>query len=197
MRGAADPHLLRAQRSPYIGSAPATDTRRRRRAAPTESFYTVSFNRYRAAVLRGGADYDDGDWVIVEADRGIDMGQIIARAEAPKETPPAIIRRATQREIDAVPAKEAREQDAMLLCQARVAQMGLPMDVTGAEIQFDAKKVTFYYSATKYVDFRDLVRSLFRHFGTRIWMVWRDEEGPIRDVITRRGRDVPTHPFDA
>jgi cell fate regulator YaaT (PSP1 superfamily) len=165
--------------------------------AHTESFYTVYFHRYRSGVLHGTPAYDDGDWVIVEADRGIDIGQIIGRAEAAKEAPRAILRRATQREIDAIPDKEARERDATLLCQARVREMGLPMEVTSAEIQFDGKKVTFYYSATKYVDFRDLVRSLFRHFGTRIWMVWRDEEGPIRDVISRRGRDVTAQPLDA
>jgi cell fate regulator YaaT (PSP1 superfamily) len=46
------------------------------------------------------------------------------------------------------------------------------MNITRAEFQFDGKKLTFYYTADAYVDFRDLVRALFKVFGTRIWMVW-------------------------
>jgi cell fate regulator YaaT (PSP1 superfamily) len=52
------------------------------------------------------------------------------------------------------------------------------MDITRAEFQFDGKKLTFYYMAAAYVDFRDLVRALFRVFGTRIWMVWYKRGDP-------------------
>jgi cell fate regulator YaaT (PSP1 superfamily) len=42
------------------------------------------------------------------------------------------------------------------------------MEATRAEIQFDGMKATFYYQATRYIDLRDLVRALFKHFGTRV-----------------------------
>jgi cell fate regulator YaaT (PSP1 superfamily) len=44
------------------------------------------------------------------------------------------------------------------------------MKLIDAEYQFDRKKLIFYYSASKRIDFRDLVRELFRIYKTRIWM---------------------------
>jgi cell fate regulator YaaT (PSP1 superfamily) len=96
-----------------------------------------------------------------------------------------IIRKATQEEVNTIPAKTARERAALQLCQAKAKEMGLAMEITASEFQFDGKKITFYYSAGRYVDFRGLVRSLFGVFGTRIWMVWYDGGAPVRDVYSR------------
>jgi cell fate regulator YaaT (PSP1 superfamily) len=97
----------------------------------------------------------------------------------------AILRKATPEEIAAIPAKEVREGRALTLCQTKVRDLGLAMEITGAEFQFDGKKLTFYYTASKYVDFRNLVKGLFRVFGTRIWMVWYDGGAPVKDVYSR------------
>jgi cell fate regulator YaaT (PSP1 superfamily) len=160
----------------------------------------VHFHAIRSEVFVSTSEFADGEWVIVDADRGFDIGQVIAGVQAPPPSDPravkAIVRRATGRELDAIPAKQERERAALALCQAKARELRLPIEVTGAEIQFDGMKVTFYYAATRYVDFRDLVRSLFRQFGTRIWMVWCDKEGPVRDVVTRRGRDLMSRPLE-
>jgi cell fate regulator YaaT (PSP1 superfamily) len=167
---------------------------------PEAFHYSVYFHENRTEVLTGDSVFDGGDWVIVFADRGFDLGQIIGQCEPPpgreRRTLKAIVRRATPREVDTIPGKEQREAAALRLCQGKVREFRLAMEITGAEIQFDGMKVTFYYHATKYVDFRDLVRSLFKTFGTRIWMVWCDHHGPVRDVITRRGRDLMSRPLD-
>jgi hypothetical protein len=183
--------------SPYIGSAPQPHfpflEGARVRSPPTVDhslFYSVSFHRNRTETLMASSPHDDGTWVMTDADRGIDIGQIAGSAErpAPRELRSirAIVRRATPEEVASIPAKEARERDALQLCQAKVRELELPMEITSAEFQFDGKKLTFYYSATRYVDFRNLVRILFRIFGTRIWMVWYDGSAPVRDVLTRR-----------
>lgn len=44
------------------------------------------------------------------------------------------------------------------------------MRLVDAEYQFDRRKLIFYYSTSKRIDFRDLVRELFRIYKTRIWM---------------------------
>ncbi|KAK6887246.1 hypothetical protein K6H09_005479, partial [Candida tropicalis] len=44
------------------------------------------------------------------------------------------------------------------------------MKLIDAEYQFDRKKLIFYYSTSRRIDFRDLVRELFRIYKTRIWM---------------------------
>ncbi|KAI9312258.1 PSP1 C-terminal conserved region-domain-containing protein [Dichotomocladium elegans] len=44
------------------------------------------------------------------------------------------------------------------------------MDIVDAEYQWDRRKLTFYFVAERRVDFRELVRDLFRIYKTRIWM---------------------------
>jgi hypothetical protein len=180
-------------RSPHIGSAPSHASTPFRSVHPSSRFYSVQFHPLRTCVCASATEFDYGDWVIVEADRGIDLGQIIslARAPSPRDLPAtrSIMRRAAPREADTVPAKQERERAAAAFCQAQARDARLPMEITGAEYQVDGKKLTFYYTALKYVDFRDLVRTLFRTFGTRIWMVWCDGGEPVRDVLTRKASD--------
>jgi len=66
--------------------------------------------------------------------------------------------------------KEEDEQKALQLCQSKVRQKKLPMQVVDCEFQWDRRKLTFYFIAETRIDFRDLVRELFRLYKTRIWM---------------------------
>ncbi|CAD6884933.1 unnamed protein product [Tilletia laevis] len=66
--------------------------------------------------------------------------------------------------------KAQDEERALQLCRTKVSQRGLPMSVVAAEMQWDRRKLTFYYTASARVDFRDLVKELFRLYKTRIWM---------------------------
>lgn len=70
---------------------------------------------------------------------------------------------------------------ALQLCQQKVRQKKLPMEVVDAEYQWyaralcvsciihlmfllrDRRKLTFYFIADKRIDFRELVRELFRY----------------------------------
>lgn len=44
------------------------------------------------------------------------------------------------------------------------------MEILDAEWQWDRRKLTFYYTADQRVDFRELVRELFRIWKTRVWL---------------------------
>ncbi|KAJ1953005.1 hypothetical protein EC988_003242 [Linderina pennispora] len=82
-----------------------------------------------------------------------------------------IFREADQREIADVKENKAMdEQKALAMCQSKVLMRRLSMRVVDAEFQFDRRKLTFYFTADRRVDFRELVRELFKHFKTRIWM---------------------------
>jgi cell fate regulator YaaT (PSP1 superfamily) len=75
-------------------------------------------------------------------------------------------------------SKTQEEEKALALCQAKVRQKKLPMEVIDAEYQWcalrsrnlntalmphrDRRKLTFYFIAEKRIDFRELVRELFR-----------------------------------
>jgi len=132
------------------------------------------------------------DLVIVEADRGKDLGKVVAsnitsyqqiqayqaqHAEDGMEIqkdmqihPKRIYRLAQKAEIDMLIAKCQDEVKAKNLCQTKVRQKKLPMEIVDAEFQWDRKKLTFYFVSDRRIDFRELVRELFKIYKTRIWM---------------------------
>ncbi|ORX91283.1 PSP1-domain-containing protein [Basidiobolus meristosporus CBS 931.73] len=135
-----------------------------------------------------------GDLVIVEADRGKDLGKVINDSVTPKQLellqqnqagdsgsgdsrlgnkeiqPKLIYHIAQPSEIAQLAAKSQDEAKAMLVCQTKVRQKKLPMEVMDAEYQWDRRKLTFYFIAQRRIDFRELVRDLFKIYKTRIWM---------------------------
>lgn len=145
----------------------------------------INVNSYKANEL----DLHVGDYVIIDADRGTDIGMVLELIDAPSirdiKASRQIIRKANESEIDKLPEKQEMEVNALKICQMKVKELNLPMEITGAEYQYDGKKLTFYYSATQYIDFRNLVRILFKIFSTRIWMVWHDGNAPVKDVLTK------------
>ncbi|KAG8346780.1 hypothetical protein TRVL_02403 [Trypanosoma vivax] len=119
-----------------------------------------------------------GQYVVVQGDRGIDVGVVIrvntdayktyVERSGPTGT---ILRHATQREVDywAIDLKED-EAAAVAYCQQRVQRHKYDMEIRHAEYQFDKKKLTFYYTAKSRIDFVQLLKELYREFGCRIWM---------------------------
>lgn len=125
-----------------------------------------------------GFELKKGQYVVVQGDRGIDIGVVIRinsddSQQYVERTGPtgSVVRFATQREVDywATDLK-ADEAAALEYCRQRVLKHRLPMEVRHAEYQFDKKKLTFYYEAKSRVDFVTLLKELFREFSCRIWM---------------------------
>ncbi|KAF9910545.1 hypothetical protein EC991_006363, partial [Linnemannia zychae] len=169
------------------------------------SLYMVEFKAGRSDLFytseSSGLNLKMGDLVMVEADRGKDLGKITndsitpqqiqalqaQQAEnaalqaqqdggngghrAPKEIhPKRIFGLAQSSEIAQLVSKNQDEIEAMIMCQTKVRQKRLPMEVVNAEYQWDRRKLTFYFTAERRIDFRELVRDLFKMYKTRIWM---------------------------
>jgi hypothetical protein len=135
-----------------------------------------------------------GDICIVEADRGKDLGKIIhegiscaeelehyqlthpdslvdSHNAAGKEVhPKRIFRPAHSSEISLLISKSQDETKSATVCQLKIRQRKLAMEVVDAEYQWDRRKLTFYFVADERIDFRELVRELFKIYKTRIWM---------------------------
>jgi cell fate regulator YaaT (PSP1 superfamily) len=141
--------------------------------------------------------------IVVEADRGEDLGLVHAvgdRASARNAgcahgcgtAPPArkALRLASTRE--ARQAEELRAQDdaARRKATERVKAHGLVMKLSDAEWQWDRKKLTFYFTAEKRVDFRNLVRDLASLFRARIELkqIGVRDEAKRLDGVGRCGR---------
>ncbi|KAJ1927440.1 hypothetical protein IWQ60_002947 [Tieghemiomyces parasiticus] len=69
-----------------------------------------------------------------------------------------------------LPAQRTDEARALEACRTKVAERLLPMRILDAEFQWDRQKLIFTYRTERRVDFRDLVRDLYKTFKTRIWL---------------------------
>ncbi|GAA6004033.1 hypothetical protein JCM10207_006524 [Rhodosporidiobolus poonsookiae] len=95
--------------------------------------------------------------------------------------PKRIYGKAGPADTHALLAKAQDEVKALALVRSKVAQKGLPMEILDAEWQWDRRKLTFYYTADQRVDFRELVRELFRIWKTRVWLCCLDQQQPSFD----------------
>lgn len=130
-----------------------------------------------------------GDLVIVEADRGVDLGRIFrlnAKCKGCKDKEfKSVLRKATQQEISDRDNLAEKERDAFNTCLEKIEYHKLDMKLIEVEYQFDGNKVTFYFTAEQRVDFRSLVKDLASHFRTRIELRQigvRDEAKRIGDI---------------
>ncbi len=141
--------------------------------------------------------------IIVEADRGEDLGRVHAVGDAARhrnagvphgtgEQPPAKKARRVASGDDVRKHDDLRAQDeeARRKAMERVRANALVMKVSDAEWQWDRKKLTFYFTAEKRVDFRTLVRELAATFRTRIELkqIGVRDEAKRLDGVGRCGR---------
>ncbi|KAG1730745.1 PSP1 C-terminal conserved region-domain-containing protein [Suillus lakei] len=107
-----------------------------------------------------------GDFVIVEADRGTDLGKVIKSAGAAVgggvNNSKLIYGKAQAHDVQHLAMKTEDEARALQMCQSKVRQKKLPMEVIDAEYQWDRCKLTFYFMAEKRIDFRELMQELSR-----------------------------------
>ncbi|KAJ4360606.1 uncharacterized protein N0V89_001172 [Didymosphaeria variabile] len=87
------------------------------------------------------------------------------------ENKPRMIRRLAQtHEILQLRDKEGEEARAKRMATDKALDHNLPMEILDAEFQWDHHKISFFYYAESYVDFKILVTDLFKHYKIRIWM---------------------------
>lgn len=135
-------------------------------------------------------DVQMGNLVIVEADRGQDLGKVAS--EVPDQDIPLIyinqrnpklllqhkriVRHADLPEITTLISKSREECQAVMVTNTIVQSYNLSIVVVDAEFQWDRLKLTLFFEAENRVDFRELVRGLFKIYHVRI-MMRRIKEG--------------------
>ncbi|NPA42546.1 MAG: hypothetical protein GXO27_00750, partial [Chlorobi bacterium] len=144
-------------------------------------YVEVRFKNTRKDFYRTqGRGYYVGMPVLVEADKGYDLGVISATGETARlvmrdrnpdlSAIKKVYRPANQKEIDLWQELRAKEEDVKLKAREIARNLGLVMKISDVEYQADGSKVTFYYTAEERVDFRELIKVLAREFSTRIEM---------------------------
>ncbi len=114
------------------------------------------------------------DYVLVEAEVGMDIGRV---RFGPEEIDPQtvegrelrpVIRLALNADLEALAENRKDEESAKEIIRQKIVKYGLKMKLVDAEYQFDRKRLVFFFTAEKRVDFRALVRDLAGEFKTRI-----------------------------
>ncbi|NQS99546.1 MAG: hypothetical protein HQ595_00550, partial [Candidatus Omnitrophica bacterium] len=114
-----------------------------------------------------------GDYVIVEAERGREYGQVISErervSEAEIEAPlRKIVRVASKEDLRQINENKRRTKEAADICEKKILEHKLNMKLVDVEFSFDRSKFIFYFTADGRVDFRELVKDLARQFKARI-----------------------------
>jgi cell fate regulator YaaT (PSP1 superfamily) len=118
----------------------------------------------------------EGDYVIVEHDRGLDYGQIIPPQGAigaisevsTKEPIKKIVRLADDNDLKQIAENRLKAKEAFNTCLKKIEEHKLEMKLVEAEYSFDRSKIIFYFTASGRVDFRNLVKDLAKIFKARI-----------------------------
>jgi cell fate regulator YaaT (PSP1 superfamily) len=166
----------------------------------------VSFKGNRREYYAAQLDpIDLSDYVIVEADRGEDLGRVTAAGAVAERkcsgcstgcAAPVPVRRimrhAQPEEVERAVSLRADEPRVRRITREKVAQYNLKMKVSEAEWQFDRNKLTIYFTAERRVDFRELVRDLARTFRTRIELkqIGVRDEAALLGGVGRCGREL-------
>ena len=120
-----------------------------------------------------GFTLSPGDHVIMETSRGAEFGICASgNHEVPfrEVVPPLrkVLRLANEDDEKTVAQNRQREKKAMDICQQKIQEHHLEMQLVSAEYAFDGSKIIFFFTAEDRVDFRELVKQLAGVFRTRI-----------------------------
>jgi cell fate regulator YaaT (PSP1 superfamily) len=114
----------------------------------------------------------EGDYVIVEHDRGLDYAQVTSEPDATLDTqskePPKIVRLATESDLKQIGENRLKSKEVFNTCLDKIEEHKLEMKLVRAEYSFDRTKIIFYFTAPGRVDFRHLVKDLAKIFKARI-----------------------------
>ncbi len=129
-----------------------------------------------------------GDYVIVEADKGEDLGIVnqlgaILSMKKKGNTLKAIRRKPDPEDLKLLEENRIKEKAAFIVCKEKIEKHQLTMKLVDVEYQFDGNKITFYFTADRRVDFRDLVKELAAEYKVRIEL----RQIGVRDEARRMG----------
>jgi len=127
-----------------------------------------------------GIDLEVNDHVVIKTTRGLELGKVVISPKqvlASELTEPLkpVVRKAEPEDIKRTQELEDKEREALTECARLITKLNLPMKLLSAEYNLDGDRLTFFFSATERVDFRELVRQLTNRF--KVWVEMR-QVGP-------------------
>lgn len=130
-----------------------------------------------------------GDYVVVQVERGRDMGRVVRCGESLEKitklrpVTQEVLRRANDEDVTKYGENQNKEEEARRVCEEKIADRELKMKLVDVEYQLDGSKITFFFTADERVDFRELVKDLAGIYKTRIEL----RQIGVRDEAKRLG----------
>ena len=140
---------------------------------------------------------DIGDYVIVETEQGFSMGVVssspsLANPDRIKPPLKKVHRKAVEKDFSQLEENRTLEQQGLDFCRTQIKDLRLEMNLFSVDCSFDARKLTFLYTADGRVDFRELVKRLVKQFRIKIEMrqVGIRNQAKMTGGIGRCGREI-------
>ena len=114
---------------------------------------------------------EQGEFYIVNFDRGQDYGKALLVEEKEKQQVPDkqnIIRKCSENDLKKISRNEKDAENNLGLCQKEINSRNLHMKLVEAEYTFDRSKIVYYFAADHRIDFRELVKDLAKKYKIRI-----------------------------
>ncbi len=154
-------------------------------------YYIIEFKGYHRNYYYNYLDLPlkKGEYAIVQAERGEDMGRIVRSLTVNEaeslldDNLPNILRVAGKDDLDRLRFNRQKEEESFEECLHLIGERELNMKLVDVEYQFDCNKITFYFTADKRIDFRELVKDLASIYRTRIEL----RQIGVRDEAKRMG----------
>ena len=141
--------------------------------ADQEKYILVKFdvNNKAYTFKTNDESFKEGDPVIVETQRGLELGRICGgyfNTSNVNQEVNEIIRRATDEDLKDYEENIASAKEALAIAQEESDKLGLNMKYVSSEFTLDREKITLSYLADGRVDFRELLKVLAAIFCCRI-----------------------------
>lgn len=141
-------------------------------------------NTYHPLQVPDSLTVEHGQMILVRTEKGEEAAKVFAvnheiSTQWEKFKPEAlpVIRTLSHKDLETLEEIKKEEVESFYKCEQLVKQHKLGMNLTQCRITFDRKKITFYYTASERVDFRELLKDLtqtfkrvridLRHIGVR------------------------------
>lgn len=149
----------------------------------------------------GNLDVSAGDEVLYEMEHYQEVAKVVTSV-CPKEgvaedSEAMVIRKINEKDREIIAERKKEAETFLPTCDEKIKKHKLAMDLLSADLSYDGKKLTFFFTAPGRVDFRSLVPELASTFKKliRLQQVISRDKARCVDAIGRCGRGTCCRSF--
>jgi cell fate regulator YaaT (PSP1 superfamily) len=127
-----------------------------------------------------------GHHIVFRLDKSTEIGKIMDiynDSKNEKYKTIETVKIAENNDLQKMYENRAREKDAFVIFKEKIKEHKLPMKAVDTELEFDRKRIKFFFTADNRIDFRNLVKDLAAIFKIRIEL----RQIGVRDYAKRLG----------